>query len=326
MAVYSRWQTYYWVCFGLGLFGLFLLAFFHRETRFERPAAYTDGQFIIVDAFGNLKAVDNATDVDVSSVPEPSHGLEAGGSEERLSLWQKYTPFPSLVKNPVREYVTYWKSTVLALCDPAVLWAMGLQTVLLACIIVESLSLPTLLEQKYHWAHQNTGLFSIAGVLGPAFAVPFGALADKVSVRLANRAHGRHKPEHRFLMMAPPALVGILFVFLYGHLAEKAGGSWAGLVVCYGAAYFTFVALVVSTTSFTVEHFSHNPGPALVLVLGGKNILSYPISNGLAPLITQGRFMYVHTILGGILVGWAGLAIPLYFALPYLRNLRAGKA
>jgi hypothetical protein len=70
---------------------------------------------------------------------------------------------------------------------------------------------------------------------------------------------------------------------------------------------------------------THAAGPALVLVVGGKNIISFGVATALVPMSNSGRYKDLMVILTGIFAAWMALAIPLYFLMPRYRQHRADK-
>lgn len=69
---------------------------------------------------------------------------------------------------------------------------------------------------------------------------------------------------------------------------------------------------------------TQHAGAAIVMVVGGKNIISFGMSTAIVPLVNTGRYAYSQGILSGATTGWLLLAIPLYFVMPKFRKWRAG--
>lgn len=77
-----------------------------------------------------------------------------------------------------------------------------------------------------------------------------------------------------------------------------------------------FVSVLILSTSFAAEAWEKNPGPALVAVVGTKNIVAFGVSYGLVPMATK----YNYPVAMGILTAVAGaiflLGVPVYFFNP----------
>lgn len=74
-----------------------------------------------------------------------------------------------------------------------------------------------------------------------------------------------------------------------------------------------------------VEAMTHAAGPALVMVVGGKNIISFGVATALVPMSNSGRYKDLMVILASIFAGWMALAVPLYYLMPRYRQWRADK-
>lgn len=48
---------------------------------------------------------------------------------------------------------------------------------------------------------------------------------------------------------------------------------------------FSFVNVLITTTTFAAEVFPENPGAAMVPVVGGKNIIAFGAAYGLIPML-----------------------------------------
>lgn len=76
-----------------------------------------------------------------------------------------------------------------------------------------------------------------------------------------------------------------------------------------------------------VEAMTHNAGAALVMVVGGKNLISFGVSTAIVPLSNEGKYLELMKILTGVFAGWMVLGVPLYFLMPryrqYLVNQKA---
>lgn len=70
---------------------------------------------------------------------------------------------------------------------------------------------------------------------------------------------------------------------------------------------------------------THAAGPALVLVVGGKNIISFGVATALVPMSTAGRYKDLMVILASVFAGWMSLGVPLYYFMPQYRQHRADK-
>ena len=65
---------------------------------------------------------------------------------------------------------------------------------------------------------------------------------------------------------------------------------------------FTFVSMLIITTTFAAEAWPKNPGPAIVMVVGGKNLISFRASYGLIPMVTEHGYPWACRIVHPLLL------------------------
>lgn len=82
---------------------------------------------------------------------------------------------------------------------------------------------------------------------------------------------------------------------------------------------FSFIVDLIITTHFGSEAFPKNPGPALVVVVGLKNVISFGASYGIVPMVNAYSYLDAFMILFGIYAGIFLLGIPVYFLNPRWR-------
>jgi hypothetical protein len=74
------------------------------------------------------------------------------------------------------------------------------------------------------------------------------------------------------------------------------------------------------SSSFAAEACAKHSGPALVIVVGSKNIISFGFTNALTPLMNHGGYTYAFGVLAGIFGAVFVLGIPIYFFNPVWRR------
>lgn len=71
---------------------------------------------------------------------------------------------------------------------------------------------------------------------------------------------------------------------------------------------------------FAAEVWPKNPGPALVAVLGSKNIFAFGISYALTAMVEEHGYTWAFGILAACFAGVFLLGIPTYFLNPMWRR------
>jgi hypothetical protein len=88
-----------------------------------------------------------------------------------------------------------------------------------------------------------------------------GWLGDKISLWLAKRNNGVHLPEHRLPILLPAFVVGLIGLMIYAASAQwPARYNWAAPVLGWALFQFTFITVIIVTTTFAAEVLPKNPG------------------------------------------------------------------
>jgi hypothetical protein len=166
------------------------------ETKFERPAFAIDGKPAKVDAFGNLVMLGEA---EAEEVALHDGGVDSqDGPADSMTFTESLTRLVPFAIGDFKLIFTVYKYMGLALLDPAILWALGASSIVLGITIGQSLTFGTILQEKYMWAHQHTGLIYLGSIpLSALMYLTTGWGGDKINLILARRNKGLHLPEHR---------------------------------------------------------------------------------------------------------------------------------
>jgi hypothetical protein len=175
-----------------------MVVFICPETKFARPAFAIDGQLTKVDEYGNLVVLsDEEAKASGGGTDNVLHTKDSGVSREytfrdSLSFLQ---PVNSSAARVAAQ--SYWQMLV-ALTNPAIVWALGAASAVLAVTISQSLSFGSILGRTYHWKPENIGLVYLGALPAAAFAfLTCGWGGDRLNLWLARRNGGVHLPEHR---------------------------------------------------------------------------------------------------------------------------------
>jgi hypothetical protein len=125
-----------------------LVIFAAPETKFERPAFAIDGKAAKVDAFGNLVML---TEEEVAVAALDTNAGQTLGQQENMGYVESLLyRFPA-TWNDFKVILTVYKYMVLALMDPAIIWALGASSIVLGINIGQSLTFGTILQEKYQY-------------------------------------------------------------------------------------------------------------------------------------------------------------------------------
>lgn len=312
------WRWYYWVFVITLSVGIVIAILFAFETQFSRPAASVDGLLVFTDEYGvtNIIPDDQAQDY-LDCMQREGMELPAteddGSNVPRQSYLQKIRPWSKPQKHPLRIILLTYVHMIQSLGSPGILYAILSSSVILGCTIGMSLTYNEVLMVNYKWKPKDVGLINVGGIIGAILGMAYCTfIGDKFVLFLARRNKGIHKPEHQLITMIPPAIVGFGMLLLYGYTAGG-GSTWWGPYLGWTILQISFTAVLIISTTFASEATIKHPGPALVVVVGTKNIVSFGLSYGLTPMVAKHGYKWAFGVLAGIFAAIFLLGIPVYF-------------
>ncbi|KAF2020390.1 MFS general substrate transporter [Aaosphaeria arxii CBS 175.79] len=318
------WRWYYWIFVITVAVGLVIAFFFGFETQFARPAASVDGLLVFTDEYGVTNIIPDSEAQDYlarmcrEGMELPTTG-DTGSDVPRKTYAQKLRPWSDVQKQPVKIMLLTYLHMLQSMTSPGIIYAILTSSVALGCGIGISLTYNEVLMVNYGWKPQNVGLINIGGVVGALLGMLYcNLLGDKFVLFAARRNKGIHKPEHQLLTLIPPAIIGVAMLLLYGFTAGG-GVTWWAPYLGWTFFQYTFTAVVIVSTTFASEATVQNPGPALVVVVGTKNIVSFGVAYGLTPMIHDHGYKWAFGVLAGIFAGIFLLGIPVYYLNPKWR-------
>ncbi|KAK8056158.1 hypothetical protein PG993_001385 [Apiospora rasikravindrae] len=316
------WRWYYWVFVITIAVGLVFVIFGGFETKFARPATSLDGCVVYTDEFGVTHVVpDNEAQeyLDTSGLRQAQSTPSSEVTEMRKLYLQKLKPWSAPHPHPWRAILMSWTRMLQCLTSPALLYAVLISSITLAGTINMSLTYDAVL-QGYGWLPQDVGLVNIGVIVGSALGAVYCAFPGEwLVLGMARRNHGVHQPEHRLLVLVFPAVLGFAMLLMYGYTAVGAASYWAPLLA-YALFQITFVSVLIVSSTFAAEAAPKHPGPALVVVVGTKNIVSFGATFGFTPMLARGGYVWSYGVLAGIFGGIFVLGIPVYLLNPKWRQ------
>lgn len=321
------WRWFYWlfvITISAGLVFVLLGGF---ETQFSRSAASVDGQLIITDEFGVMRVIPDSEAQDYLEHHREVQQSEGNGEDVPMkkTYLQRLKPWSTPQPRPLWVIVTSWLHMAQSLTSPGIIYAILTSSVALGSLVGISLTYNEVLIQEYNWAPESVGLINIGAIIGSLFGMLYCVLiADRFVLWAAGRNHGVHMPEHHLITLGPPALVGIGMMILYGFTASG-GSTWWGPYMGWTIFQFSFTCIVIISSTFASEASPKHPGPALVLVIGTKNIISFGLTYGITPMIAQHGYKWAFSVLSGIFGGVFLLGFPVYYLNPKWRAYTAKK-
>ncbi|KAF2768451.1 MFS general substrate transporter [Teratosphaeria nubilosa] len=321
----TTWRWYYFFFVIIMGVGLLFAIFFLPETRFPRSPMAISGKTIYTDDFGHTHILSNDEAIGrFGAVPS------ADEHEPMLkrTFLQEMAPYRGLTPNAWKIWVQAYIEIAKSLTSPAVVWVLLLSSICIGTSIGIVISYSIILEEQFNWSATSVGLFN-AGII-PASLIGMvysGWSGDKVNLWMAKRNNGVHRPEHHLVLLTVPViacLVGLIAIAIPANEPYKYS-VW-GMIIGWAIFEFGFVGIVITTTSFAAEVVPKSPGAAMVIVIGGKNLVSFGASQGIIPMVARFGYLTSLMILFAIFAFIALLGIPVYFLNGKWRKMTAQSA
>ncbi|KAG9668430.1 MFS general substrate transporter, partial [Aureobasidium melanogenum] len=317
----TSWRYFYWV---LGIFaatGIVAALFLLSETRYTRSPASMNGQVLFTDEWGVTHFLTDAEARERFGVVQQSDS-----QEHRQKTYLKHlNPISGVAPNALKLGLGAELKMLQSLSSPGVIWAILVSSIVLGTGIAMSLVYASILTTEFHWSEKAIGLVNV-GIFPASLAAMFyaGYIGDKMNLWLAKRRNGVHVPEDTLIQLILPFIVGAIGIIIFAVTANdpQNHSSW-GIIMGWTLYEFGFIIVLITTTHFGSEAFPKNPGPALVVVIGSKNIISFGASFGIVPMVHAYNYLTAFMILFGIYVGIFLLGIPVYFFNPKWRAYMA---
>ncbi|KAK4044094.1 major facilitator superfamily domain-containing protein [Parachaetomium inaequale] len=319
------WRWYYWVfvmTVGVGIVFAYLFAF---ETQFSRPAVSLDGQIVITDEFGVTRVIPDAEAQEyvanmgkagLAPPPGPAHATAKKKTyAQRIRPWS--TPHP----HTLRVVALSWLYMAQSLLSPGILYSVLTSSITLGCAVGMSLTYNAVLTQNHGWRQQDVGLVNVGGIVGALLGTLYCTFLGGPFVL------GVHTPEHHLLTLAPPRrhrrrhAAPVRLHRRWGSLRLLVVGALPRVTVFQ----YSFTAVLIVSTTFASEAAPKHPGPALVVVVGTKNIVSFGVTYGLTPMVERHGYEWAFGVLAAMLAAVFLLGIPVYILNPRWRAYVSSK-
>lgn len=309
------WPWYYWVfaiTIGAGLLFVLFGAF---ETSFHRSLVSIDGLVVVTDQYGVTQVVPDNQAQD--HLAEAQSARDSDADVPRSSYTQKLKPFDKAEPHPIRIILTAWYQMAFSLTSPALLYVVLISSMSLSGTIFQSLTYATTLI-SLGWQPKNVGLINIGPIVASVIAMTYCAfIADPLVIWFARRNQGIHKPEHRLVPLIPVFLLGFAMHIVFGFSSTSVWGT----IVSYTLSNASFIAILIIGSTFAAEVSPKYPGPAIVMVIGMKNIISFGVSHALSSTLGKHPLDWSFGVFAAAYGALALFGIPVYFLNPRWRAL-----
>ncbi|KAL6242311.1 hypothetical protein RBB50_010859 [Rhinocladiella similis] len=285
IAEYQGWRwPFYWAAIFLGFVFVFLF-FFMEETNYNRR---TSGVVSEVDtsppeSTGETDAEKNPNSANSNIVHTLSENGEVFAPQrtftQKLALWHP-TPGKSMIARAIRslKYLGW----------PVIFYAgFSYGSYLIWFNVLNATASIILSGEPYNFSASMVGLSYLSCTLGVVVgSLLSGNLSDWLTIKLARRNNGIMEAEHRLwpfvlcVVLVPGSLI------LWGVGAAH-GVHWFGLIFALGALACTTTFGVTLSVNYLIDSYHDISGDALVTVILVRNTMSFAISYGITPWLTN---------------------------------------
>ncbi|GKU22888.1 unnamed protein product [Fusarium langsethiae] len=324
----DNWRVAYYFWTGFAGMSLVLVFCFVPETLFSRQGVQISGEVQVSDSYGTYRTFASSKDARAAGfdVAEADHQAEATrNAADKPSFLGRLAPMP-IPKSAFKKFLMTYADMATCLLSPGVIWALLFNSFVFAGIVVLSLTYAQQLEQPpWHFSPSTVGTVQAGAAIGAVLGLCIGEVAEPLSRFFTRRNGGKREPEHVLPNFLFPSVMAALGLVLYGVIAAHPSRyHWIGVHIAFGIFSFGFCALSAISGVWLGELLPHKSGPAIVLVCGGRNALSFAYSHYFNSWQGSIGFMEVYVMFGSVLLGLGLLSIPLFFLNKQIRKLMSG--
>ncbi|KKY30508.1 putative serine threonine kinase 16 [Diaporthe ampelina] len=172
----------------------------------------------------------------------------------------------------------------------------------------------------YNWSQLNSGLISVATVIGFCAALPFTASSDRLAARLTKKNNMVREAEMRLGVCLPAMLIAPAGLIVFGFTAERNlhwVGYFAGVIMSSWSSYFYFTFVL----SYALDSYTANTSEMLIAMNLGKQAISFGMGINLLEWVqTRGYAVMISGVFCGVLLANQLALIPFML---YGKSIRA---
>lgn len=154
----------------------------------------------------------------------------------------------------------------------------------------------------YNWSQLNSGLISVATIIGYGAALPFATSSDRLAARLTQKNNMIREAEMRLGVCLPAMLIGPAGLVVFGFTAQRNlhwVGYFAGVILTQWSSYFYFTFVL----SYALDSYTANTSEMLIAMNLGKQAISFGMGVDILEWVTEnGYAVMIAGAFGGVLL------------------------
>ncbi|KAK3377202.1 major facilitator superfamily domain-containing protein [Lasiosphaeria ovina] len=291
------WRLFFYVEFAFAGALLILAFFFVEETKYNRVVVIVPSPVAnTTETRLDQEKAEATTDEHASS--ESPRDVSAVSLPPRKTFAQQLKPWSTVDHDS--EFFMMMARAFTYLLVPSTFWVITTYGIYIGlCGFAFNFVFPLkIVAPPYNWPQTNSGLNSIASIIGFALAVPLLPASDQLAAYLTKRNNGIRESEMRLGILLIPALVAPAGQTLFGVAAAQ-DLHWmtyfVAIAMTQWAGYFYFTV----TLAYAVDSYTANLSEMLIMMNLGKQLISFGLSVEVLDWILENG--YVKVIIGAFM-------------------------
>ncbi|KAF2260877.1 putative MFS transporter [Lojkania enalia] len=301
IAEYQGWQwVFYWPAIFLAVVFIFLFLF-QEETNYNRK---TSGIISAPDSpppeeIGKVGDEEKTRSISPVSAANVRTTMAPKTFVQKLSIWQP-SPGENMLKRAIRslKYLGW----------PVIFYAgFSYGSYLIWFNVLNATASIILGGAPYNFSASMVGLSYVSCVIGVIIgSIISGRASDWLTIKLARRNNGIMEAEHRLWPFVTCLVAVPSFLILWGVGAAQ-GIHWFGLVFAMGGLAFTSTVGITLSVNYLIDSYHDVSGDAIVTVILVRNTMSFAISYGITPWLTN--LGYQNCFISAAFIGMAASSV-----------------
>ncbi|KAK0724843.1 major facilitator superfamily domain-containing protein [Lasiosphaeris hirsuta] len=286
------WRLFFYVEFAFGA-ALFLLAFFVvEESAYRRKspaglAAHDAGE----ESPDGEKRSDTVLENEVAEVIPPRKTFIQ--TLKFWGVWEKDSEFFMMI---ARSFTYFFV--------PHVFWVITTYGIYIGLgALAFNYTFPLkITAEPYNWSQLNSGLISLASLVGYLLAIPFTSSSDRLAAYLTRKNNGIREAEMRLGVMVPVMFLAPAGLILFGFAAER-NLHWIAYFIGVAMNQFCSYFFFTFTLAYAIDSYTSNISEMLIAMNLGKQAISFGMGLDLLDWVLEhGYAVMIAGVFGSIVL------------------------
>lgn len=259
------WSLFFYVEFAFAVALLIVSFFVVEESKYKRAAV-------------PVSEANSEFPADEEAKSDPAQQLSEVGTNTvippRKSLAQQLKPW-SGIDREAHFFTTMWRAFTLLLI-PSTFWVITTYGIYigLGALTFNFIFPLKIVAPPYNWSQTNSGLISIATMIGYCSALPLLPASDRIAARLTRRNKGIREAEMRLSILLPAMIIAPCGLILFG-MAAAHDLHWVAYFFGVGMVQWSSYFYFTITLAYAMDSHNSNLSEMLIIMNIGKQAISF---------------------------------------------------